>query len=608
MIHLDISEIKSPHFQTALEFANDLITGKKIANVEQIQACQRFIDDLQNDKWDFKSNQFDFAIDLIQGTIFPEKGENVDGSSARLNPIKLTRWEIFVTVNLFGFFLKNSNIRRYQEVLLFLPRKSGKTTFVASLTWAKSLIDADSGATTYIVANSLSQAKVSFNFIQHNLNLSHNKEKFKPKMRANNQEHSINCDIGQGHIEIRAIGADEKYLDGLIANTIIADEVHAFKRPKRYTLMKDAMKSYSGSRMLLAVSTAGDNIGCFLDERVELLKKVLNKTIKDSEKYDRYFIYLCTAPRDNKGNFLNPITGEITDIDDPELIEAVNPSANETVSLDLLVNDAKIALDSDEGTRNEFKNKTLNVFTTSSETFFDIDEFKYSDSLYNWSIDDLLKLNLTWYGYADLSVLHDLSASGLYANYKYKEKDENGNTIVKDIDIVISQAFFPLSLAIAKAQESNMPLQEWQEEGWATLSNTDVVQPSDITGWFVAMKKMGFKIKQVNFDKKSAMEFAITMRTEKFKLKDASQLPSMKTIGVRRIENKVKNGEFYYLHNRSYEYCVSNVRAEELYNGWLRIRKISKNMKIDLFDASTFGAVAMLEDMESKAKVKNVLN
>ena len=603
-----MNEIKSPHFQTALQFANDLISGKKIANVEQIQACQRFLDDLQRDDLDFKSNQFDFAIDLIEGTIYPEKGEYIDGTSARLNPIKLTRWEIFVTVNLFGFFIKNTNIRRYQEVLLFLPRKSGKTTFVASLTWAKSLIDADSGATTYIVANSLSQAKVSFNFIQHNLNLQHNKEKFKPKMRANNQEHSINVDLGKGHVEIRAIGADEKYLDGLIANTIIADEVHAFKRPKRYTLMKDAMKSYSGSRMLLAVSTAGDNIGCFLDERVELLKKVLNKTIKDESKYDRYFIYLCTAPRDNKGNFLNPITGEITDIDDPELIEAVNPSAGETVSLDLLVNDAKIALDSDEGTRNEFKNKTLNVFTTSSETFFDIDEFKYSDSLYDWSIDDLLKLNLTWYGYADLSVLHDLSASGLYANHKYKTKDENGNTIAKDIDIVISQAFFPLPLAIAKAQESNMPLQEWQEEGWATLSNTDVVQPSDITGWFVMMKKMGFKIKQINFDKKSAMEFAITMRAEKFKLKDASQLPSIKTVGIRRIENKVKNAEFYYLHNRSYEYCVSNVRAEELYNGWLRIRKISKNMKIDLFDASVFGAVAMLEDMESKAKVKNVLN
>ena len=46
-MHLDISEINSPHFNTALEFANDLIEGRKIANVEQVQACQRFIDDLE---------------------------------------------------------------------------------------------------------------------------------------------------------------------------------------------------------------------------------------------------------------------------------------------------------------------------------------------------------------------------------------------------------------------------------------------------------------------------------------------------------------------------------------------------------------------------------
>ena len=601
---MNLKHIDSPHFKTALKFAKDLVNGKKLANIEQVQAAQRFLDDLKRKDLDFKQHQFDFAINLIQGTIFPEKGENLDGTSARLKPIRLTRWEIFVTVNLFGFFIKNSNIRRFQEVLLFLPRKSGKTTFVASLTWAKSLIDANSGATTFIVANSLNQAKTSFDFITYNLGLEHNREKFNPRIRDNNQEHSINAKIGKGHVEIKAIGADEKYLDGMIANTLIVDEIHAFKRAKRYSLMKDSMKSYPGSRMLLAVSTAGDNIGGFLDERVELLKKVLNGTIKDKTTYDSYFIYLCTAPRDNKGNILNPVTKKITEMDDPQLLEAVNPSAGETVSLSLLVNDAKIAMDSDEGTRNEFKNKTLNIFTTSSQTFFDIDEFKYSDSLYDWSIEDLLKLNLTWYGYADLSVLHDLSASGLYANYRYKTKEG----IEKDVDIVISQAFFPLPLAIAKAQESNMPLQEWQENKWATLSNTDVVQPSDIVGWFVAMRKFGFKIKQVNFDKKAAMEFSILMRNEKFKLKDASQLPSTKTIGIRRIENKVKNAEFYYLHNRSYEYCVSNVRAEELYNGWLRIRKISDTMKIDLFDASTFGAVAMLENYSNRATIKRVLN
>ena len=78
--------IKSPHFNTALQFANDLISGRKIANVEQVQACQRFIDDLERDDLDFKSNQFDFAIDLIQGTIYPDviESQSIKGPSATI--------------------------------------------------------------------------------------------------------------------------------------------------------------------------------------------------------------------------------------------------------------------------------------------------------------------------------------------------------------------------------------------------------------------------------------------------------------------------------------------------------------------------------------------
>lgn len=593
-----LDHINSKHFQTALNFANDVVSGKKLANKEQRQACQRFLDDLERDDLDFKQHQFDFAIEFIQTFIFPEKGESSEGGVITNKPIKLMDWQIFVIVNLFGFFVKGKNVRRFQEVLLFLPRKSAKTATASFISLVKSLIDSTSGATTYIVGNGLKQAKVSFDFLVHNMKLKHNLDQFKPRIRDNNQEHSIMFPMGTQSISINAIGSDEKYLDGLLANCIIADELHTWKRPKRYSLMKDAMKAFSGSRMLLAISTAGDQIDGFLDQRVQLLKKVLDGTIEDKDVYDRYFIYLCTAERDNKGRLLNPITNKPTEMDDPELIESVNPSANQIVPLANLVNDAKIAMDSDDGTRNEFLNKTLNVFTTSSEAYFDVDEFKYSDSLYDWSLDELASKKITWYGFADLSVLHDLSAAGIYGNYTFKDKDDNK----KSIDIVIPHAFFPRKLAIEKADKEAIPLFEWESEGWATLSNTDVVQQSDIAGWFIDMRKKGFKIKSVHFDKRASSEFALIMKSEKFKLADASQLPSIKTQGLRRIENKAKNEELYYLHRKSYEYCLSNVKAEELYNGWMRYKKITQNMRIDLFDASVFGAVALEEDLIEQQK------
>ena len=64
--------------------------------------------------------------------------------------------------------------------------------------------------------------------------------------------------------------------------------------------------------------------------------------VKD-KTYDHYFIYLCCAETDKKGNILNPITKQPTDIDDAELLESVTPSLGVTVTLDDLISEAQQA-------------------------------------------------------------------------------------------------------------------------------------------------------------------------------------------------------------------------------------------------------------------------
>ncbi|MCH4169324.1 MAG: terminase large subunit [Streptococcaceae bacterium] len=597
-------KITSPYFKEVKKYADDIVKGKVLVNIERVQAAQRFLDDLKSKKWDFKQEQFDFVIGLIEGTIKHQQGQNLKGEDLKGKPLKLLIWQKFIIVNLFGFFNKDTNIRRFNEALIFLPRKQGKTAFASALSWAKSILDRQSGSKVYILANSIDQTKEAFGFLSYNVEFLRD-DLPKLRIRDNNQEHSILTNTGDGSVEVIAKANQEDKLDSFNCNCLILDEIHSWKRAgaKKYTLMKNAMKAYR-NKLLIGISTAGDVANGFLAQRIQTLKKVLDGQIVNNA-YDNYFIYLCMAEQDKKGNVLNPVTHEITTMNDPQVLESVTPSLNETTTLDELISDAEQAM-TEPQLKSEYLNKTLNIFTTAENAYFDIDEFKYSDSQFEWKLEELAKLPVVWFGGADLSKLHDLTAGALYGTLKnHKYKDSDGNEIIKDIDISITHAFFPRAGAIEKAEVDNIPLFEWSEEGWATLSNTPTVLYDDIVKWFISMRELGFKIKEVHFDKKFGREFFLKMKKAKFKMRDAPQLFTRKSEGFRHIEVKTKNAELYYLHSRAYEYCVSNVKAIEKTDDMIQFEKVLPNQRIDLFDASVFACVASLEGGENKQVREN---
>ena len=66
----------------ATKYAEDVVSGKKIAGKEIIQACQRFLDDLKRDDLEYDTHDPDFVINIIEMHILHKQGEIRDTAQA----------------------------------------------------------------------------------------------------------------------------------------------------------------------------------------------------------------------------------------------------------------------------------------------------------------------------------------------------------------------------------------------------------------------------------------------------------------------------------------------------------------------------------------------
>ena len=572
---------KAKHYkQTAIQYADDVVAGRIIIGEDVVNACRRFQQDLQREDIELRMRDPDLAINIMQTMLVHRQGEALDGTPMMGKPFLLEPFQIFIVVNLLGWYYTGTQVRRFKEAFIELARKNGKTSLIAALAFAVGIIQRRSGSRIYIVAAALKQTMEAFNFIRFSLEYKKIDQMF--EIKDNSFEHSIKYQFKKpdgtpdGMLEIYAMPSNPDSQDSFNCNFAIADEVAAYKKPAQYNRFKEAQKAYT-NKLMIGITTAGDNINSFGYNRTEYAAKVAQGIVDD----DAFFSFVARADQDEKGN---------VDYLDPVQHRKANPNYGVTIRPEDMMADAYQA-QNDPQQRKDFLSRSLNIYTAAMKAWFDLDEFKASDQKYDWTIQQLAKLPVKWYGGADLSRTYDLTAAALFGQ-------------LDGVDIIITHGFFPITQAAAKQDEDGIPLFGWKDDGWLTLCNNPTVNAADVVNWFVDMRNKGFKIQEVGHDRKFAgEEYMPLMKAEHFRIVDQPQYFYLKSQGFRHIEKAAKDGRLYYLHSRAYEYCVSNVKAIEKTDDAVQYEKINPRQRIDLFDASVFACIRCLEDTEKQKQL-----
>ena len=508
--------------KTYLEEYHDLIkSGGVVVGYWIRKEIENLVNDLNNPAYIYDTTEAQKRIKFMQTLCLQSK------QPYYMKPIELMPWQKAFFEVVYSFKFADAGERRFIEGLLEVARKNGKSTMFAA-DGNFDLFVGEGGADICCASNDDRQAKLIWREIAgmrsrldpHKLLTSQNLTEITNRKK---------------NITVFRLSSKTQNKDGFNISKTYLDESHDIAEENGQSEIAEACwrgMSSKNEPLFLNCTTQGFNRECYLDNKINYAKRVIEGEIDD----ERFFAFL----------FEQDSESEIWQ--DESTWEKSNPSIRYGVKkINKLRRDVEAAKH-DKATRIHLLTKDFNIPQSAAQSWLMLEDYDYPQTVYD--LEDFRGAFIL--GAVDLAATTDL------ANAKILLMRQNDKT-----KYVYSHYFIPESkLSASDDKEAGAEYKEWSKQGLLTIHEGNEIDISAVADWFyMLLKDYSLKPYKIGYDQRYAKTFLDRCAEYGFDTEMLQQGRALST-AMKFVEAELKSRAINYNSNAIDKWCLMNCCCE----------------------------------------------
>ena len=541
-------------WQDGVAYANAVAKGEINACLDVRLACQRFLNHLENKEWEwvfderFPEHVLEFASTL-KHTKGPQAG----------NPITLEPFQILLINAIYGFRAKRDISKRMvTDVILFIPRKAGKSTLTAVIALYE-LLCGETGAEVFTLATNREQATIVFDaakgFIEYmpvELQSEFLVSKYEIKKRGDSQS------------MFKALSRDTKKTgDGKNPSCVIVDEAAAIVDRNSIEVLHSGMVARQNP-LRIYITTASFTKDTKFFEDFQMLKAILNGDAADNP---RWFGLLYTLDLQD-------------DWREPENWAKANPMHGISV-FDEAIKQRAYEAQHKPATLNEFLCKTLNIWVSANSAWIDRSNWDNPDAIFSIPRESP---EAAFIGF-DLAATRDLNAVCTLKRFDEQDYEAEWQFFLpEDAMQYIPKHYLDIYLSAV-------------DSGILKLTEGNVMDDREISD-YIKMQCEKWTVKEVGYDAYNAASLVARLHDAGIPVKKVGQGMAVLNNPSKYVEKLILNQKIKHNGNPFVGWQLNNCEVYTDVNGNIKIRKneADKAAKVDGIIALIIAAHCSLDN------------